>query len=481
MSFVGVDIGTQSLKAVVVDDELRVRGEASEAYEPEYPRPGWAQQDPAVWERALAPAIARARAAAGDPPVRALGIAGQLDGCVATDADGAARGPCLIWSDRRATAQLAGVDGDALRARTGVVLDASHMAAKAAWLGAAPRYHQPVSYLVARLTGEHVFDHGLASTTMAYALGARDFDDELLGWFGLARDALPRIARADACAGALTERGAALAGLPAGTPVAVGTGDDFATPLGAGIVAPGPVAVVLGTAEVVGAVHDAPVVDGGALVETHAYAAGGYFVENPGWLSGGAVAWLCRMLGVAGAAELDALAARAPAGAGGVAFLPALSGAMAPAWNADARACFDGLSAAHGREHVARALLEGCAFAMRDVVGRLGELGVRAEELVLLGGGAHSALWAQIRADVARLPAAVPARVDTCPVGAAMLAAVACGAYDDLASCAARVAGDRTKLDPGPSTYDEPYARYRELYARLYHQTSPPSGGRGAG
>jgi xylulokinase len=474
---VGVDIGTQSAKAVVVDEAMRVLGEAAAGYPVCYPRPGWAEQDPHEWEKALGIAIARALAAAGVAPaaVQALGIAGQLDGCVPVAADGAPLGPCLLWSDRRAVAEVAGIDAVWLRQKTGVNLDASHMAAKIRWLeragpGRAARYHQPVSYVVERLTGEVVFDPGLASTTMLYDLAAADYDEELLARFAVSRGALPRIAPAADRAGTLHGAGAVATGLPVGTPVAVGTGDDFAAPLGAGLVTPGRAVSVIGTAEVVGALAAASVVDPRGLVETHAYPGGLCFIENPGWLAGGAVEWFCRSFRVADAAELDARAEAAPAGAAGVTFLPALSGAMAPEWVASARGCFYGLSAAHDVGHMARALLEGCAFAMRDVLCRLRELSVAVDELLLLGGGARSRLWARIRADSAGFAVRVPARVDTTPVGAAMLAAVAAGLAPTLAACAARLVDDTDEVLPDARTapaYDAAYERYLRLFDSL--------------
>ncbi|MGF1611543.1 MAG: FGGY-family carbohydrate kinase, partial [Kiloniellales bacterium] len=429
---VGIDIGTQSLKAVVTGRDLRPRGQAAVGYAPSFPRPGWAEQDPALWEQALGKAIAQALAAAGVAPgeVACFGIAGQLDGCLAVDADGRALGPCLIWMDRRASGVLNGFDPGWLRERAGVVLDASHMAAKIRWLKQqknppAARYHQPVSYLVARLTGASLFDHGLASTTMLYGLRTRDFDDELLAAFGIARGELPAIAEAAAPAGPLSADGARLSGLPEGIPVAVGSGDDFSTPLGGGLVAPGRLACVLGTAEVVGALHAEPLIDRDGLVETHGYVTDSYFIENPGWLSGGALVWLRDTCRLRDFAELDALAAAVPPGAEGLTFLPALSGAMAPEWIASARGSFYGLTPAHGAGHLARAVLEGCAFAMRDVLERLRAMGVALDSILLLGGGARSRLWVQIRADLAGLPVEVPRVVDASPLGAAMLAAVA--------------------------------------------------------
>ena len=462
---------------VVADRALAVRGQASRTYPFDQPRPGWAQQDPALWEAALAPAVAEALAQAGVEAgaVEAVGVAGQLDGCVAVGKGGEPLGPCLIWLDRRAEREMPEVPAD-FRARTGLIADPGHMAAKIRWLArnamglSGARFHQPVSYLVERLTGRAVLDHGLASTTMLYGLARRDWDPELLACFAVDRSSLPDIDAAAARAGVLSAAGAAMTGLPAGIPVAVGTGDDFATPLGAGIVGPGEVACVLGTAEVVGAVCERPVIDPGGLVETHGYATGGYFVENPGWLSGGAVAWLRGVLGAASDAELDGWAAAVPPGAEGVSFLPALSGAMAPEWHASARGCFDGLTAAHGRGHLARALLEGCAFAMRDVIDRLDQLGVATGTVVLIGGGSKSRVWAQIRADLLGRPIAVSQVADACPVGAALLAAAAAGIVPDLAAAADRAEADRRTVDPDPrhrAAYDDAYARYRALFFAL--------------
>ncbi|MCB9574308.1 MAG: hypothetical protein H6709_19680 [Kofleriaceae bacterium] len=411
---VGIDVGTQSLKAVVTTDGLEVRGEAAVGYPVAHPAPGHAEQDPGAWLAALRPAIAGALAAAGVDAgaVRGLAVAGQLDGCVPVDGAGRARGPALIWMDRRAVAELPALEPAAFAAATGQVLDAGHLAAKARWLArhrpGAARYQPPVGFVVEALTGAAVIDHALASTSNVYDLAARAWSPALLAAFDLDAAWLPRVDDATAIAGALHAAGAALTGLPAGVPVAVGTGDDFATPLGGGLIAPGRIACVVGTAEVVGALAATPVLDDRAprLVETHAYPAGGWLIENPGWLAGGAVAWLGALCGVADAAALDALVATTPPGADGVTFVPALTGAMTPEWNPWARGALTGLTPGHGAGHVARAVLEACAHAMRDVVERLAALGVAASSILLLGGGARSDVWAQIRADVAGLPVA---------------------------------------------------------------------------
>lgn len=479
MHILGIDIGTQSLKAVVLDENLRPLGAASQAYQPVFPHPLWADQEPALWLSALKPAIAGALAQAKLAPgdIGALGIAGQLDGCLAIDQKGRHLGPCLIWMDRRAGAEVEGIDAAQVMEKGGVVLDASHMAAKIRWLkrhhGEAKsirRFHQPVSYLVSRLTGRHVLDHAVASTTMLYNLWQGGLDQELCRAFDIEPNELPEIDRSEAVAGTLHGEGAALTGLKAGTPVAVGTGDDFSNPLGAGVVKPGRVVVSLGTAEVVGAVHGKAAIDRGALVETHGYAAGRFFIENPGWLSGGSLAWFIKTFRLSGVDELNALVQQAPPGAEGVTFLPALSGAMAPEWNVDARGCFYGLTAAHGPAHMARAVLEGCAFAMRDVVERLAALGLDTSKLLLLSGGAKSHVWAQIRADLTQRPAEISSVADSSPVGGGLLAAVAAGAARDLDEAAARIPAPDQVVAPNPANrqaYDDAYGRYRHLFQSL--------------
>jgi xylulokinase len=202
------------------------------------------------------------------------------------------------------------------------------------------------------------------------------------------------------------------------------------------------------------------------MVETHAYPTGAYFVENPGWLSGGAVEWAVALLGLADARALDALAGTAPPGCEGVTFIPALAGAMTPVWRPHARGTLHGLSPSHGPAHVARAVLEGLAFGCRDVVDRLAEMGLAGDRVVLVGGGATSAAWAQLRADAIGLRHEVVASPDASPLGAAMIASVAAGIHPNLEAAAARVTPPQTVFEPRHSL-DESYERYRRLVAAL--------------
>jgi len=475
---VGIDVGTQSLKVVITDSNLVVLGQATTAYQPSFPQPGWAEQDPSLWENALAPTINCALEAAKLNPsnIAAIGIGGQLDGCIRVDREGNPLHACLIWMDRRALDQIKNLPSEEVHARTGVILDPSHPAAKILWLkdnfgdDDGTLYHVPVSYLVHRLTGNAVMDHAHASTYMLYSLEDRNFDPVLLDFFNIREHELPGIADADDVAGVLTDQGAALTCLPKGIPVAVGTGDDFSTSLGAGVVSPGILTCVLGTAEVVGAVHPIKVIDNERMVETHAYVGDKFFIENPGWLSGGALEWFRETFRILDFREIDALSESAQPGSMGLTFLPALSGSMAPEWIPSARGCFYGLTPSHGNAHMARAVLEGTAFAMRDVIDRLNRMNVETRSIMLLGGGAKSRTWAKIRADLTGLPLDLPKITDTAPIGSAMLAAVATGIQPDLIS-AAKCVGDiseRILPDRGlKSVFDEAYNKYRRLFKCL--------------
>lgn len=479
MASLGIDVGTQSLKAAVLDDDLNLIAATNRSYQPTYPQPGWAEQRPQVWLDVLRPAISEALAVAGlrANDIRSLAICGQLDGCVPVDRHLAALGPAIIWMDRRAAGEIDDIDPHLIQSRCGLMLDPTHMAAKIRWLSrhhpdssGVAVWHQPITYLVALLTGEAVISHSLASTTMLYGMRKRGWDDELLAAFGVARETLPRIDDEHAVAGSLTSRGAELTGLAAGTLVAVGTGDDFSNPLGCGVYRPGIVAVSLGTAETVGALADRPITDNDLLVETHAYPGGCYHLGNPGWLSGGAVRWARALLPVGSDEAFSALAATAPAGCDGLTFLPSLTGAMAPKWIARARGSFIGLSTSHGPEHLARAVLEGTAFAMRDVVDRLDALGVPTTRLRFMGGGARSDIWCQIRADVTARPADVLRDGDASAVGAGLLAAVAGGVAGDIATASGRLRHSLREVAPDrrmEGIYDAAYSRYRERFAAL--------------
>ncbi len=484
MYSIGCDVGSQSLKAMVLDADGRIVAQASAAYPVEYPHPAWAQQDPATWRTAMATAIRACLAHAAIQPrdVTTLGLAAQVDGLVAVDDDGNALAPAIIWLDRRATAQAQrlrdALDPATIRQRTGLNLDASHVAPKIMWL----RDHHPGTFeraaglllpgsaLVAWLTGERVVDHANASSTLLYDITTRSWSPEMLDAAGLDDTRLGRIHAASDLVGPLRPEAANALGLTTATQVVVGTGDEHGASLGAGGIVPGIVIDITGTAEPVCVAATTPTVDDTGLVETHGHADPRvWLVENPGFVSGGAVSWFRSTMGGASLSDLDAEAeATTAAGADGITFLPTLSGATAPRWNDTARGVVAGLSLNHDRAHLYRALLEGCTFALRDIVDRLGAMGLAGEEIRVVGGGARSPLWLQMKADVTGQVVRVLQHDESTAMGAAMLASVGAGSLADLDQAVERcVALDERTYEPDPvagPAYEDAYGRYRRLF-----------------
>jgi xylulokinase len=479
---IGVDVGSQSVKALLVDELGTAVASASAPCGMSHPAPGWAEQQPDEWTRALAQAVREVRSSAGvgRDDVEMLGLACQVDGLVALDADLNPLRPAIIWLDRRATSQAAALSeaaGEAeLVTRTGLNPDASHTAPKAMWfceeepeLYRQTRWLAPVGgHLDGWLTGEVVQDHANASSTLLYDLRERAWSDRLVEFSGLDRERLPPIRPAGEVLGQLRAGAAEALDLSPHCRVIVGTGDDHAAALGAGALGPGIVVDVTGTAEPVAVPSAEIVLDEKRVVETHAHAVEAMLlVENPGFVSGGSVRWLAGLHGLS-QGDLLALAATAPAGSKGALFLPTLSGSTAPRWNDRMRGVFAGLTMSHELPDLARAVLEGCAFALRDIVDRFDALGLMGDEIRVVGGGARSSVWLEIKADVTGRPVRPILGDRATSTGAAMLAGVASGYFSDLAEAASlcvQPAADAILPRAEVSElYDGSYAAYRRLF-----------------
>jgi xylulokinase len=486
MGFViGVDVGSQSVKAVLCSPEGDTLATASHPCSMTHPRNGWSEQDPAQWRRGVAATVRDLLEQAAIKPadVSHIGVAAQVDGVVPVDR---ARRPvrdAIIWLDRRASAQAAEFEkvlgAETIFALSGLNPDASHIGPKLMWL----RDHEPdvyraahllppvAGYLLGWLTGVVAQDHANASSTLLYDVRTRDWSPVLLDAAGIDASLLAPIAAAHAPVGRLTADAAAELGLTTNCVAVTGTGDDHGAALGAGVVGPGVIADVTGTAEPVAAATATAVFDGEHLVETHAHAVDGLFlIENPGFVSGGSTMWLADTLRASQADVLE-WAGQAPAGAGGVNFVPALSGATAPRWNDRMRGAFHGLSMNHDRAHLCRAVVEGCVYALRDITDRLSAMGLAGGEMRVVGGGSRSPLWLQMKADVTGIEVRPVLDAEPTALGAAMLAAVCAGAFRNAAEASEQM----TRLAENcyyPNSaereaYDQSYRSYRRMFDAL--------------
>jgi xylulokinase len=494
---IGCDVGSQGTNAALYAADGELVSSAYEGYDLSFPHPGWAEQDPDLWVGALQRTVAKLVTAVPDGAsgIKGLSFGSQLDGMVVCDRAGRPLRPALIWMDRRAEAQ-AGELAERMPPSefyrlVGANLDSSHAVFKALWVRdeepdvwrEAAWLMSPGTYALRAASGVTAVDYSNASSLALLDPRTRTWSGTVLDAAGLDATMLPELTAGTQAVGTVTSAFADATGLSPGTIVAVGCGDEMAATLGAGVFSPGEVCDVVGTAEPVCAASAEPREDPTMLVECHPHAdPDTWLLENPGFVSGGNLRWWRDQFASSErAAEAEGRgdaydllsegASRVSPGSEGLVFLPCMQGAMAPEWNGAARGTLFGLTLAHTREHMTRAILEGSAFALRDILEAMRNAGLEVQRLTIVGGGAKGAVWRQIKADVTGLPVRIPTSVETTATGAAILAAVGSGVHATVADAVRAFVSYRPEgHDPDPSVrdaYDEAYARYRDVYFAL--------------
>ena len=494
---IGCDVGSQGTNCALYSAEGTLVASSYKPYDLSFPFPGAAEQDPDLWPEAVVTGVRDllTHVPEGPSAVRGLSFGSQLDGMVVCGADGRALRPAMIWMDRRAEEQAAAVaevmPPEDFYARVGANLDSSHAVFKALWVrdnepgvyADAKHLMPPGSFVLWKTTGVLAVDYSNASSLALLDPRTRAWSEDVLDACGIDVAMLPELGAGTQPVGTIASGFASATGLDPSTVVAIGCGDEMAATLGAGVFSPGEVCDVVGTAEPVCAASAEPREDPSMLVECHPHAdPSTWLLENPGFVSGGSLRWWRDQFApIERGAEAEGLgdaydllsreAARVPAGSDGVVFLPCLQGAMAPEWNGAARGVFYGLTLAHTRAHMTRAILEGSAYALRDILEAMKAAGLDVRRLTIVGGGAKGELWRQIKADVTGLPVRVPESVETTATGAAILAAVASGGHrtiDDAVRAFVAYRPNEHQPDPGrQQAYDETYTLYREVYHAL--------------
>jgi sugar (pentulose or hexulose) kinase len=485
---IAVDVGTSGARATAFDLEGRRLPEARRGYPTRSPREGWAEQDGRSWRSAAIGALADlvARLAADGigraDDVRAIGLTGQCPSVVLVDAGGRPVSAGLIYRDNRAAREAEAIleryGARAIHARTGHVPSGFHVAPKLLWL----RAHEPAAFRRAALalqprdlvglalTGEVATDGTHAASTLVYDLRRSEWDRRLLGDLDLDPSLFPPVRPSSEVIGGLRPAVARRVGLAAGLPVVLGGADSQACAFGTGVVAPGPVSEMAGSSTCLNAAVPAPLE---VLAITHyPHVIPGPFTTETGInTTGAAVAWLAGLLygGRSGRpsaldyARLDADAFRVPPGADGVVALPVLGDGERT--DPDVRGAFAGLSLRHDRAVLARAVLEGVAFAIADQLDLLRAGGAPVTELRVSGGDTRLVSWTRIKADVVGIPVrTVPG--DAAVSGVAMLAGLGAGIYRDPAEAIERCVRLAPPILPNPTThgtYAEARATYREL------------------
>ncbi|HQT64234.1 MAG: xylulokinase [Acidocella sp. 20-57-95] len=437
----GVDLGAGSLKATIINESGTVAGEGSFPVSTAMPRPGFAEQDPAEWWTALCQAVPAALAAAGiaASEIAGVGVSAGAHIPVLLDEAGAVIRPAIMWSDQRSAAQA-----ETLQAQAGEMITRTSLnrvnptwtLAMLAWLQA----HEPDNmarvkrlmlakdYLRYCLTGTWETDFSDAVGALLADDATKGWSAEICGLIGWDVKTLPPIVKPSHVVGGITAAAAAATGLAAGTKVVCGSNDTTVEFFGVGAITPGIGAVKLATAGVLFLATEGKSVHPPVSCYPHMIE-GMYYTATGTNSCASAHRWLRDLMFVEGGfAEMDALAAGVAAGAGGLLFHPYLQGERAPYWDPKLRGDFVGITMAHTRAHFARALYEGIAFSIRDVLQAAQSLGLAYGTIRLMGGGARSATWRQIIADVTGLTVEVMENGDA-SFGAALVAGIGVGVF----------------------------------------------------
>lgn len=478
--YLGLDLGTSELKALLLDKDHRIVALARAALSVSRPAPLRSEQAPAQWWEALESVMAalhRSNAPAM-ASVRAIGLSGQMHGAVAIDAAGEVLRPAILWNDGRSAAQCETLMAKVphLTAIAGNLAMPGFTAPKLLWM----KEHEPglfartvcvllpKDWLRYMLSGMLASDMSDASGTLWLDVGARDWSDELLAACGLARKHMPGLVEGSAVAGRLKPDLAARWGLPADIPIAGGGGDNAASAVGMGLVSAGQGFVSLGTSGVIFVSGDHFEPNPDRAVHAFCHALPGRWHQMSVMLSASStVSWAARSFGLGNEAALLAAAATLSADARSQAplFLPYLSGERSPHNDANAQGVLFGLTHAHGPAEVAYAVVEGVSFGLRD---GLDTLNRPSGDLVLVGGGARSSWWAQLLADILDTPLAVCEGGEAGgALGAARLAWLADGGTE---AWVCRRPDVRQRFEPNraqSAAYTARHARFKKVYAAL--------------
>jgi xylulokinase len=469
-AFVGIDVGTSGVKGLAVDHSGDVLALAEENYSLSTPRAGWAEQDPEDWWRATRAVLEQLQAEAGQP--EAIGLSGQMHGLVALDRQGKVIRPAILWNDQRSARECDEIERtlgfERLIELTGNRAVAGFTAPKLLWLRRyepesyerIARIALPKDYVRMRLCGEHMTDVSDASGTLLFDVRRRRWSEEMLSALELDPSWLPRAIESPEVSGVTGS----------GVPVAAGGGDQAAGALGVGADRPGPASVVLGSSGVVFAALEAYAADARGRLHAFCHAVPDAWHAMGVMLSAAAALSWFRGVANAGYEELLAGAERWPAGVEGLMFLPYLAGERTPHADPEARGAFTGLQLRHDTGALARAVLEGVAYGLRDSLDLLSELHADIRVGRVSGGGGRSELWVQIVASVLELPLERVAVDEGAAFGAALLAGVAAGAWEDVHAAVAATVHVREPIEPVTEwveIYRERREQFRELYGRI--------------
>ncbi len=496
MYYIGIDVGTSSIKALLIDGQGKVINTTVPEYSLQTPEPLWAEANPLDWWEATKTAIKEVLTSVSPNEIAGIGLTGQMHGMVALDKEGSVLRPCIMWNDQRShiecdeITQKLGPD-EVLRITGNPVLP-GFTAPKILWtqkhepdlFASIDKVVLPKDFIRYKLTGEFFSDVSDASGTSLLDVGRRSWSTEMFDALGWPITWMPEVTESTEPSTKISEEAASLTGLLAGTPVVAGAGDQAAQAVGCGVVEEGLVSATLGTSGVVFAQSDEYRVEPSGKLHAFCHAVPGKWHLMGVMLSAaGSFQWYKNQFGQeeqrkedeGGANAYDLLTEEAEtvaAGSEGLFFLPYLSGERTPYPDPYARGCFIGMSLRHAKKHHTRAVLEGVSYGLNDSLSLMRNLGINPNEIVLSGGGSRSAIWKQMLADVFSTRCTMVNALEGAAYGAAILAAVGVGAFSSVEDACRACIRKTEMVSPGlnQKTYEKNYPIYQSLYPSLKSQ-----------
>ena len=478
--YIGVDLGTSAVKLLLMDEDGQIKNIVTKEYPLEFPQPGWSQQNPEDWKKAVTEGIPELLTGFNAADLAGIGCGGQMHGLVVLDKDDQVIRPAILWNDGRTAKQvdyLNGVIGkEKLSAMTANIAFAGFTAPKLLWMrekepenfAKIAKIMLPKDYINYVLTGVHACDYSDASGMLLLDVEHKCWSSEMLAICGISETQMPNLYESYDCIGTVKPDMAAILGIPATVKVAAGAGDNAAAAVGTGTVGEGGCNISLGTSGTVFISSKKFGVDSTNALHAFAHADGGYHLMGCMLSAASCNKWLMDDIFKTD----DYAAEQAPIseeklGRNRVFFLPYLMGERSPINDTNARGTFTGMSMDTTRADLTQAVLEGVAFAIRDSVEVARSLGIEINSSKICGGGAKSPLWKTIMSNVLGIELQCVASEQGPGLGGAMLAMVACGEYPSVAAACEKLVSVASTVKPDPeltARYEKRYQQFRKIY-----------------
>ncbi|HME51274.1 MAG TPA: xylulokinase [Candidatus Lokiarchaeia archaeon] len=486
-----LDLGTTGTRAVLFDENGNIIGSAYKEWVSFYPSPAEVEQDASTWWDATREIIAEVleKTRVNTEDIQAVAVTNQRETIVPVNENGDPLANAIVWQDRRTSQECQfirdAIGKDAIYKKTGLTIDPYFSASKILWFkNNRPQVYENATkfllvhdFIVKKLTGSFVTDFSNASRTMLFDINTRAWSEDILAALDIDQGKLPDVVAPGTQVGCVSPD--AGTGLESCTVVVAGAGDQQCAALGVGVTEQGRVKCTMGTGTFLIAYAPSVKLDPGTRVLCSCSAIeNSYVVEASMFSTGSLLRWARDTVGHAECDEaievnlspyqvIDQKAEASPVGSNGLLFLPFIVGAGAPYWNPDARGTLFGLAAGHQRGDIYRSIMEGTSFDVRKNMDVFSEMELAPSELRLTGGGSRSRIWSQILADACNVPCIRPKYEESTAVGAALLASVGAGLFNDVSKAANEFIQVKDQLHPDPSTSNQ-YERIMTIYTKLY-------------